>query len=245
MTNPKAKVDFGVIHKQALADKITDRILTLIRQKHLRPGDRLPPERKLAEMLAVSRPSLREALRAPAIMKIVENRQGAGTYITSLELEILVEHLESVFALDDVTYLNLLEARKVVEPALAEMAAREVTDDEIKSLEECLVRSGSGITDPEAFLEVDLLLHRIIGEAAHNTILSCFMSSVARLGVHSRRRTGEKLPARKQTIEDHRAIVRALRSHDPQAARQAMLDHLNHVQVRLTERDPVQTQTAE
>src|SRR5690606_3169450 len=74
---------FGTFKKSSISEDIVDNLLSLIRERELRPGDKLPPERELAAMMQVSRPSLREALRALAIMNIIEIRQGDGTYIPS------------------------------------------------------------------------------------------------------------------------------------------------------------------
>ena len=89
-------------NRSTLPEEIADRLLDLIRAESLRPGDKLPAERDLAAMMHVSRPVLREALRALAIMKVVEIRQGAGTYITALEPQQLVSHLDFVFSKDTV-----------------------------------------------------------------------------------------------------------------------------------------------
>ena len=174
----KKEINFGTFDRDPLADKVADRILDLIKEKHLLPGDRLPPERELAEMMGVSRPVLRSALRTLSIMKIVENRHRSGTYITSLEPELLVEHLEFVFELEDPTYLQLVQARKVVEPGLAEMAAQNASEEDIQRLEECLDKTVELINNPHEFLLVDMELHTIISNAAQNFILSRFINSI-------------------------------------------------------------------
>lgn len=226
-------VNFGTIERETLPDKIVDRILALIEEKHLLPGDRLPPERELAELMGVSRPALREALRALSMMKIVENRQRAGTFITALEPEQLVEHLEFVFSLEDSTYLVLLEARKVVEPGLAKIAAGKISDQNIKDLEDCLEKSLKSFDDPHAFLQADLELHQIISDIAENPILNRFMASIVKLGTHSRSRTVMIHDVREKTIDDHQRIVAALKARDPQLAYQAMSIHIEHVESRL------------
>ncbi len=228
--NDNREISFGAIRRDSVSTKVIDQILKLISEKQLRPGDRLPPERKLAEILHVSRPSLREALHALAIMKILENRQGAGTYITSLKPEIIIEHLETIFVLDDSTYLQLLQARKVVETGIVEMAAEKITDADLERLQECLDREQQVIDDPEQFLKLDIEFHRIISESAQNSLLNNFMNSIIRLGIHSRRRTGEKLEVRERTVADHRLIMQALKNRDPEHARLEMLNHLGYIE---------------
>ncbi len=223
-------IAFGTLERGFLSNKIANRLLTLIKERQLRPGDCLPPERELARIMSVSRPSLREALRALQIMNIIENRQGSGSYVTALEPERLVEHLDIIFTLDDSTYLDLFAARKILEAGVAELACHSITDEEISELEESLERAHSALNDPEAFLEIDLELHRKITEATRNRILAIFMRSINQLGIYSRRRTGERVRVRRQALEDHRAIVEALKSRDTRAARLAMLEHLSHIE---------------
>ncbi len=230
MKKDKTEISYGEMAHDVLAEKIVNRLLTLIKEKHLRPGDRLPPERELALMMKVGRPSLREALRALQMMNIIANRQGSGNYITSLEPEQLVEHLDIAFALDDSTYSDLFQARRIMESAIAGMAAQAITDEELRWMEESLERAASVVSDSAAFLEADMELHDLILKAAKNRILSVFMRIVNKLGMLSRRRTGEHPGVRKQTVKDHRLIVEALRKRDSRRAQEAMTAHLRNVE---------------
>lgn len=234
MKDEISQADFGIIEQQTLPDKIADRILSMIQKRQLKPGDRLPPERELAKMMGVSRPVLREALRALSMMKVVENRRRAGTYITSLEPEMLVDHLELIFSLDDSTYLDLLKARKVIEPSLTEMAARNLTDEISDQLDRILITTSEAINDEEAFMRADLDLHRLICQTANNLVISRFMASITKLGILSRRRTVKLPEVREETLADHRKIVDALKAHDPEAAKKAMQDHISNIEKRLT-----------
>lgn len=224
---------FVPFEKDVLPKKISARLLSLIKEKHLRPGDKLPPERELAVMMQVSRPSLREALQALSLMNIIEIRQGDGTYVTSLEPELLVEPLHFIFSLDDTTLLGLFEARKIVEVGLVDLAAQRITAEEIAGLEDCLAKSLQTAEDPDAFLQADLELHKKIAAAARNPVLQRFMDSISQLGLASRARTNYIPGLTKQSALDHQAIVAALKAHDPQAARQAMRQHLDNVEQKL------------
>ncbi len=216
--------------QQTVAEAISAEILDLLRQKELRPGDKLPPERELAEMLGVSRPSLREALRALSIMKVVEVRQGDGTYVSALKPAELVEHLEFVFMLDDSTLLQLFEARKIVETGNVALAAQRITDEELAALHDCLQQSERSVDDPDAFLLADLALHEIITRAARNPLLDRFMASIGTLSRASRHKTVRMSGVTTAAVEHHRQIVAALQARDPQAASAAMLRHLEHVE---------------
>lgn len=224
---------FRTVSKGAVAEDIVAQLLSMIREKKLRPGDKLPPERELAVLMDVSRPSLREALRTLSVMGVIELRHGSGIYVTGLEPARLVEHLDFVFSLDDSTYLQLFETRKVLEPPICALAAQRITEEEVAQLEECLSRSSLGFTDYEAYLQADLNLHEIIVTAARNPLLQRFMSSLRSLGKASRKRTAMLPGVVEQTIQDHQRIVHALREHQSEAAQQAMLVHLEHVEQRL------------
>lgn len=224
---------FGKVEKSVLSDQIADRILQMIRDRQLNPGDKLPPERELAAMMNVSRPALREALRGLSMMNIIEIRQGAGAYVTDLEPAQLVEHLNFVFALDDSTLLQLFDARKIVEVGLIELAAQRITDEEIAALEQSTALSAQVSDDPEAFLQADLDLHMQIAQIARNPILARFMESIHQLGIASRRRTAHLDGVMERSSADHHRIVAALKARDVADARQAMLDHLANVEKKL------------
>ena len=139
-----ATASYGLFERDVLPERIAARLVSLIRERQLRPGDRLPPERDLAAAMHVSRASLREALRGLAMINVVEIRHGSGTYVTSLETELLVEHLDFVFALNDATFTEALEARQMLEPQLAAAAACNATDDELAQLRDWLQRAALG-----------------------------------------------------------------------------------------------------
>jgi len=236
-------MSFGTFKKSAISEDIIARLLTMIKEGQLQPGAKLPPERELAETMQVSRPSLREALRALSIMNIIEIRQGDGTYVTSLEPDLLVEHLNFIFSLSDSTIVELFESRRIVEVGLAAMAAQRITDEEIKQLENCLAHSIENVEDHVEFLKADIELHEIIVRAARSTFLARFMASIYNLGHASRSRTVEIPGVIMQVVDDHRAIVHAIQARDPEAASQAMLQHLNNVEARLRELEAAEPST--
>jgi len=221
---------FEPVKKSDLPQEIITRLLSLIRERKLLPGSKLPPERELATMLQVTRPSLREALRALSIMHVIEMRQGDGTYISSLEPSLLAEDLGFIFLLDDSTYLQLFEARRIVEAGITGLAALRITEEQLAELEACLNKAAASISDHHAFLQTDLDLHELITEAAGNPFLSRFMASISQLGLASRSRTVEIPGVAEQALEDHRAIIAAIKTRNPETARQAMLAHLDHVE---------------
>lgn len=227
-------MSFGKIKKSAISEEIIARLLTMIKEGELSPNTQLPPERELAEIMQVSRPSLREALRALSIMNIIEIRQGDGTYITSLEPELLVGNLEFVFSLNSSTITELFEARRIVEVGLAAMAAKRITDEEVEQLEACITQAIEHPDNHAEFLKADVELHEAIVRAARNTFLKHFMGSIYTLGRVSRSRTVEIPGVVDQVVKDHKAIVSALKARDPERASEAMRLHLNNVEASLS-----------
>jgi GntR family transcriptional repressor for pyruvate dehydrogenase complex len=228
------KPPFSAVERDVLSEKIAAQLLALIKDRHLSPGAKLPAERELAAVLQVSRPSLREALRALSIIGAVEIRQGDGTYVTSLEPDLLADHIDYVVALNDSTFEDLFEARKALEVCIAEIAARRVTSENIVELESCLDRSQTIGDDYAAFLQLDLEFHDLIVKAARNPIFqSPYIASIRRLGRVSRIHKAPVPGLPEQSYIQHGRVLDALRSRDAEAARQAMSDHLNYVESRL------------
>jgi GntR family transcriptional regulator, transcriptional repressor for pyruvate dehydrogenase complex len=221
---------FGTVTREAVPQQIVSRLLDLIQQRHLGPGERLPAERELAATMGVSRSSLREALRALTVLGVTEMRHGTGTYVSSLSPELLVRPLSFVLSLSDGGFEQLFEARKIVEPAMAALAAERIDDAALDRLDALAARAAAALDDEEAFMVADVELHDTIRLAAGNAILGRFMESIAALGLASRQATNPSRSLRAQSVEDHRAIVAALRRREPEAAATAMRSHLENVE---------------
>lgn len=224
---------FGTFKRSSLSEEISERLITLIREKKLKPGDKLPPERDLAVMMGVSRPSLREALRALALMNILEIKQGEGTYITSLQPGKLIESLDFVFTLNDTTYIEMFEARKGLEPYAASLAARRALPEDTIQLEQCLEKAVQNIGDIELFADLDRQLHEKILQIAGNSILTQFVMSLSRLSHVSRYRTVAIPGLPGQTIPELKRIVVAIKNHDPEEAYAGMIEHLERLEEAL------------
>jgi GntR family transcriptional repressor for pyruvate dehydrogenase complex len=221
-------IAFGTVTRDALPDQIASRLIALIQERQLKAGDRLPAERELAASMGVSRSSLREALRALAMVGVTEMRHGDGTYLTSLEPDALMRPVGLVLALSDSGLEELFEARKLVEPGLAALAAERIED--ASEILACAARSSETRDDAEAFMWNDIELHALIARAADNAILCQLLDSIASMGIASRRRTGRLADVRDQSARDHVQIAAAIAKHDAKEASRAMLRHLENVE---------------
>ena len=224
---------FAVVNRSTLPEEIAARVLDLIREEQLHPGDKLPAERDLAAAMHVSRPVLREALRALAIMNVVDIRQGAGTYITSLEPQALVSHLDFVFSKDAVALGQVIETRRIVEVGNVRLAAKRITDDELATLDGLVADLRRALGDADGFASLDIAVHDTVAAAAGNFLLAQFMRIINTLAKVSRERTGATRATREHALADIVAIVDALRTHDADAAALAMQAHLDHVEAAL------------
>jgi GntR family transcriptional repressor for pyruvate dehydrogenase complex len=204
----------------ALTDEAIDKIKGMITSGELGPGDRLPKEADLAERLGLSRNSLREAVKALSMIRVLDVRQGDGTYVTSLEPNLLLDALSFVvdFHRDD-TVLQFLEVRRILEPAATALATERMTDADVTKLQAVLDELGAEPTI-EALVANDLEFHRLIAAGSGNTVLCSLIDGLS--GPTTRARIWRGLTqegAALRTREQHQAIVDAIASRQPDLAR--------------------------
>ena len=154
MTPPEpSTVSYEPITRRAgLPDRVKAQLLAMIRAGKLQPGDRLTPERELATEMGVSRNVVREAIRSLVDSNVLEARQGAGVFVGSLNMESLIEPLSMVLSLESASLHSLAQARLVIEPGVAALAAVHGSDDDLLALEK-LMEEGRriGIDDSTRF----------------------------------------------------------------------------------------------
>ena len=222
--------------RRSAAADAAEKIKALITEGSLVAGSRLPPERDLCLLLAVSRPTLREAIRSLAAMGVLQSRQGAGTYVTDLASLTLAEPLRFMIGLNSRSLVELTDVRRLLESGAAEMAAREIRPDELDQLAAVIDELRLGTVHPARFIELDTTFHRVIHVAARNGLLLALLDGMSDLAERSREITGREPGLLATAIRAHTAIYDALAAHDPPAARRAMLDHLDEIREVLTRR---------
>ncbi|MEU5582218.1 FadR/GntR family transcriptional regulator [Streptomyces huasconensis] len=215
----------------AVTDEAIEKIKGMIVSGVLRPGDRLPKESELAAGLGLSRNSLREAVRALSLIRILDVRQGDGTYVTSLDPQLLLEALSFVvdFHRDD-TVLEFLAVRRILEPAATAMACAHIGDAELDALERQLDELGDA-PSVEELVACDLEFHRGIVQASGNSVLCSLLDGLS--GPTTRARVWRGLTqedAVSRTLHEHRAILMALRDRDAEAARSWATVHVASVE---------------
>jgi GntR family transcriptional repressor for pyruvate dehydrogenase complex len=219
-------VKFEPLPRRAVRDAAIETIKKMIRAGELRAGEKLPPERELAPALGVSRNSLREAIRALALMNVLESRHGDGTYVTSLDPAALMEPVAFLLSLDPNALAHLFEARRILEGETAALAADRISDEELVALKAALADMKIKTENREEFLQADMRMHDMVASAARNPLLIQLMRSVAGLGLRSRMHTVQSPGIVRHVLTDHARIVSALGRRDSNGARRAMLEHL-------------------
>lgn len=215
----------------ALTDEAIERIKDMIVRGELRPGDRLPKEVDLAERLGLSRNSLREAVKALSLIRVLDVRQGDGTYVTSLQPEVLLDTVGFVldFHRDD-SVLALLEVRRILEPAATAMAAQRMTEAEVLELGD-LVDKMDQAKDITELVETDLDFHRRIALGSGNPVLASLIDSLSAPTLRARVWRGlTEEGAAARTQEQHKAIHQAIASRNSEVARSWAAVHVAGVE---------------
>lgn len=224
---------FRVVQSEKLSEQISHQLLEAIIDGHYGPGDRLPPERDLADVFRASRVVVREALGTLAAKGIVSVRHGRGTTINPVSAWNTLDPQVLMLLHGETAFSQLTEMRRIVEPELAALAAERISSEALEDL-----RAISDLPEDdtiEQHVECDTRFHLQIAQAARNPVLLIMISAVSELLCESRRRTfivpGELAKAR----EWHHSIFEAIERGDAQAARGAMAAHLEQVEGALRE----------
>ncbi|MEV6637472.1 FadR/GntR family transcriptional regulator [Actinoplanes sp. NPDC051470] len=214
----------------ALTDEAIGRIKGMIVSGEIGPGDRLPNEADLGERLGLSRNSLREAVKALAVIRVLDVRRGDGTYVTSLAPDLLLESLSFVvdFHRDD-TVLEFLQVRRILEPAATAMAARRMGHAEVAVLRD--LARGPADASVDGLVAADLEFHRQIAAGSGNAVLCSLIDGLSGPTTRARIWRGRtQQGANRRTREQHLAIVDAIANRQPDLARSWAAVHVAGVE---------------
>ncbi len=222
--------DMGApITRQTNAEQVVQRILGLIQAGVLVAGQQLPAERELASNLGVSRPTLREALRALSLMGALNIRQGGGVFVSNLTSQDLLAPLDFYFNLEDQRLETLFEAQIMLEGEVARMAAAKMTDALIEQLSACLKSTEPVLDALLAWFEMDTKFHMLIAKATENIFLERVVHSVRTLINRNRKATVQSWSIPRVSHAEHLRVLEALRNRDADGAAAAMRAHLERV----------------
>ena len=220
-----------------LYEDIVQEFSSLIRQGVLKPGERLPSERVLADQLQVSRSSVREALRSLELQGLVISKRGSGTFINTDNLESMVALLASTLTSGADTLKHIFEMRHMLEPQIAALAAQRANKQEVAELESILEEQVKEIADGGTGVDSDTAFHFAMASATHNSALVKVISAVEDILRRSRNQSLQEPGRPQRSLASHREILGMIHSGDAAGARRAMEYHLTTVEPENLTRD--------
>ena len=211
-------------------DKIIRQIRSLITSGQLKPGDRLPPERKLAEKLGVGRSYVRDAIRKLEVYGILKTLPQSGTIVAGIGIAALEGLISNVLQLEESHFTSLVETRVLLEVESTRLAAERRTEDDIMNLKQALEAYRKKVKNDEQAVEEDLMFHLKIAEASKNSVLRSLMLIITPDIIHSFRKLEVCKDGRfYRALEEHEAILQYIVEGKPDAAAIAMNAHLKDV----------------
>lgn len=221
--------DFATVRRNKVYEDVARQIERLILKK-LRPGDKLPSERELAELLSVSRSSIRDAIRSLELAGMVEPRQGAGTIVREISTNSLANPLANALKRKEELMGELLDFRRILEPPLAARAATHASPEEISEMESILDRQEQKLRKGESTIAEDSEFHYSVAMASGNSVVLKVLDILMDLLRDTRERSLQVEGRPQKSLAGHRKILSAIKRHDAEAAKAAMRRHIEDVE---------------
>jgi GntR family transcriptional repressor for pyruvate dehydrogenase complex len=213
-----------------LYEQIVEQIEASILSGELKPGDKLPSERELAEQFGVSRTAVREAVKALTQKGLVVVHVGRGTFVTDDTSEVVRHSLGLMLKIgQEEGSQYMVEIREMLEPEIAALAAARVTGENLVALREAVEVMDGALDDASAFIEADLDFHLGLAEGTQNPLMLLLVDALIDLLRELRVRTSRAEGALARAQQHHKRILKAVEAGEPQAAREAMRRHLAQV----------------
>lgn len=227
---------FLKVTSEKLSNSVVRQIEQLILRGILRPGERLPSERDLADKMGVSRPSLRDAIADLSERGLLVSRAGSGVFVAEVLGSAFSPALTQLFATHDEAVVDYISFRRDVEGLAAERAATFGSETDLKLIDTIFgkMELAHQKRDPSDEAQLDAEFHMAIIEASHNVIMLHMLRSMFELlrqGVfYNRQMMFRNRMTRDQLLDQHRAINAAIQDRDPVAAREAVAAHMAYVE---------------
>jgi GntR family transcriptional repressor for pyruvate dehydrogenase complex len=217
------------IRRTRVHEEVASRLERLILEE-LKPGDKLPPERQLAEIFSVSRSSIRDAIHTLELLGMVEPRQGAGTVVREPGAQAVLHPLSSLLVTQRKLVGELIDVRRMIEPALAARAAVHATAEEIAELENILRRQEQKVQRGELAIEEDSEFHYCIAMAANNSVILKILDLLMDMLRQTRERSLQAEGRLQKSFAGHCRILAALKRRDAKAAEAEMRRHVREIE---------------
>ncbi len=217
------------IKKTRVAEEVADRIRTLILDGTFPQDLPLPSERVLTERFGVSRGSIRDAFRTLETIGLIETRHGRGTFPRELTVDRLVAPLASMMTFQHDLQDELLDVRRMFEPAVARVAATRATDEDFADLQRILDAQHRKLKKGQSAIVEDTEFHAALARSTRNRVIVSLMATLNDLLVESRKLTLRQKGRPAKSVEGHEAVVAALRRRDADGAARAMSNHIDQI----------------
>jgi GntR family transcriptional repressor for pyruvate dehydrogenase complex len=218
------------VRKKRAYEDIVKQIRHLVEKGRLKRGDQLPTERELSETFKVSRATVREAIFSLETMKLVDRRQGDGTYVIASSEEALVQPLAATLFHEKDDLIDIFFLRKILEPEVAQLASENATPEEINELEEILREQEKEVVEGKAPIEADSGFHHQLARMARNRVLERLLLALLDLLSKTRENYLQTEERKQKSLQGHREVLLAIKNGNSAAARQAMRRHLKNVE---------------
>jgi DNA-binding FadR family transcriptional regulator len=219
----------GTLERRSISEQVANRILAMIKSGNLKSGDRLPTEAQMGIAFGISRPPLREALKALTLMGVLESRQGGRYMVTDLSPARLVAPFNVMLSAGDYDVHEHFAARALVDLELIRLCALNATPEERQRILKHAIDGRAFFDDPVAFRLLDIEFHQSLNDAAGNRLLSALAQVLYDIGLDVRR-VASTMPGNiEKSVSQHIEVAEAIMAKDPDAAVAAYRRHLEHV----------------
>jgi GntR family transcriptional repressor for pyruvate dehydrogenase complex len=219
----------GTLERRSIAEQVAHRIMAMIKSGNLKSGDRLPTEQQMGVAFGISRPPLREALKALTIMGVLASRQGGRYTVTDLSPSRLVAPFNAMFAVAEYDVDQQFEARSLVDIELVRLCTDRATPELRQRLMTLAVDGRAFTTDPVAFRLLDIEFHQALNHGAGNALLAAVAQSLYDLGLDLRRMASQQPGVITRSVGQHIEVAEAVLAGDAETAAAAYRRHLEHV----------------
>lgn len=226
---------FGPIKNAKLSENIVAQIKKSILDGTYKPGDKLPSERELLDMFAVSRSSLREALRVLEEMGLIIIKRGplGGAYVTRRGISSLASTVADVVRMAEIDFEELSEMRLIIEPHMARLAAQNCTESDIEELEKQNHLREKAIDEGKIPIVVTINFHQAVARAAKNKMLRLVVDAIASILLDEFKKISLSLEDHRAILGFHKHLTESIRNHDAESAFRIMQEHITDVTKRL------------
>ncbi|MEE8586640.1 MAG: FadR/GntR family transcriptional regulator [Acidobacteriota bacterium] len=229
---------FRKVRVARASEEVVKQVEEAVFSGRLSPGDRLPPERELAEKFGLSRMTIRDALRVLESTGLVKIKVGAGggAFVREPNLDTFENSLSAMLRARKVSLLDLAEARNIIETATAELAAKRASKKDIEAMRAAVDEAAKALEeDNQQFMPHSVSFHGLLAKASKNHILELTVSSLRSLFSNALEQLSPSPEMAQRAVRDHRAILRAIEAGDGTKARQAMTAHLAFFEKKIRE----------